>query len=694
MGRLLRFDNIIHRIEQLTAIRAIRSALVNMIPVLIIGAFALILQTLPVTAYQDWLATPSGNVFLQLFMAVYCATFGVLSVYMTMSIARAYIRLKEDRDTSIFGSICASLLSFFILSGAYLPEFGIDSLGPKSMFLAIITGLGASAVFRRLYIYFRKGRNDLFSMGADQEFNKALSTFLPIAITAALFAAFNFMVVSIANVDSFRAGLNQFFNWVFSFGSPGFGKGFLFVLLSSVLWMFGIHGSDTLEGVMETYFVPGLVTNAQAAAAGNAPTQILTKEFFDCFVLMGGCGATICLLIAILLFSRNRARRNLGFAAAFPMIFNINEMMVFGLPVIFNPVMLIPFITVPLVCYTVAYIAISTGLVPMITSAVAWTTPVVLGGFRATGSMAGGLLQIVNIIIGVAIYYPFVKLLDRQSENRLQREFEAFTDYFRENERELGVIHITELGNSYGEFAKELCAALKAELEQGMAMSYQPQYDYDGNCIGAEALLRWNHPIHGALYPPLVVKLAEEGGFLPELERSVLRHVLEDRPAVLERFGQDIKLSFNVTGTTVVREDFLQYCRTLDKQYNFRDKNLCLEVTEQATLSFDDDTVNALRRLKDLGLILAIDDFSMGQTSVHYLKDNLFEAIKLDGSLVQGLFLHSNSREIISSIVGLASTLNLTVLAEYVETEQQRDALHEIGCNNYQGYLYSPAILL
>ena len=95
-----------------------------------------------------------------------------------------------------------------------------------------------------------------------------------------------------------------------------------------------------------------------------------------------------------------------------------------------------------------------------------------------------------------------------------------------------------------------------------------------------------------------------------------------------------------------------------------------------------------------MGLTLAIDDFSMGQTSINYLKENLFDEIKLDGSLVKGLMTHENCQEIVSSITQLANTLDLLVLAKYVETTEQRDLLHKIGCNTYQGYLYSPAVYL
>lgn len=116
--------------------------------------------------------------------------------------------------------------------------------------------------------------------------------------------------------------------------------------------------------------------------------------------------------------------------------------------------------------------------------------------------------------------------------------------------------------------------------------------------------------------------------------------------------------------------------------------------TEQATLSFSEESIAALKTLREMGFTLAIDDFSMGQTSINYLKDSLFDEIKLDGSLVKGLSTHENCRQIISSITQLASTLKLTVLAEFVETQEQRAVLHEIGCDCYQGYLYSPAVFL
>lgn len=702
--------DLMEKAEGYTLVRAIRGGLLSITPVLIIGAFALILKTFPVEAYQKFVNGFAGGLLLQFLDFVYNATFGILSLYMTVAISRSYMRVKNaeklNEDTPAIGAMLSSMLSFTILAGTFreITEAGTNDkfniafvtngLGPQAMFLAILTGIGAAALYARFYRLLHGRRRRFYSTGADHDFNLMLSYLFPITLTAAVFAVFNTAIVNIFSVHSFRELLASAFNNLFSIGGSGFFKGFFFVMLSSVLWFFGIHGSDTLEGVMQQYFAPGLAANQAAAAAGNAPTEILTKQFFDCFVLMGGCGSAICLLIAILLFSKNRARRGLGWSAAFPMLFNINELMVFGLPVVFNPIMLIPFITVPLVCYSTAYVAIATGLVPMITGSVEWTTPILLGGFHATGSVAGSLLQVANVVLGVLIYVPFVRMLDKRDADKYKREYDSFLEYFRQNEQSLANASILEQKSVYGDFARALCAEIKHGMKKGVVLAYQPQYGYDGRCIGVEALLRWHHPNYGMLYPPMVIKLAQEGGYLPDMEEAVVLRALEDRPKIIERFGKDVKISVNVTGTTIVTPRYMQFMQRLAAKESFEGKNFCLELTEQAALSFDEETINTLHAFRDLGLLLAIDDFSMGQTSINYLKESLFDFIKLDGSLVKGLFTHKNCREIILSITQLAASLSLTVLAEYVETAEEREALHEIGCDCYQGYLYSPAVFL
>ncbi|MBR4237460.1 PTS sugar transporter subunit IIC [bacterium] len=139
--------NIVNKFQQTNLIRSIRDGLVNMIPVLIIGAFALIFKSFPVPAYQTFITTFGNGFLLELLNFVYSATFGVLSVYMTLSISRSYMKIQKNQEVVHGGALFVSVLCFFILSGALLEGFGLENMGPKSMLLAIIAGLGASALY-------------------------------------------------------------------------------------------------------------------------------------------------------------------------------------------------------------------------------------------------------------------------------------------------------------------------------------------------------------------------------------------------------------------------------------------------------------------------------------------------------------------------------------------------------------------
>ena len=693
MERGTRLYRLTSKIQQFSLVKTIRTGLVNMIPILTIGAFALVFKEFPVKAYKEFIASFANGFLFSLFNFVYSATFGVLSVYMTYTISRAYMKSKYDTDVPIVGANITSLIVFFILAGAFLPDFGIDHMGPKSMLYAIIAGYFAALVYRAFYLALRR-KTQILTLGADHEFNRMLRTVLPITFTVALAAIGNAFILRVANKESFHDLYIGLLNDLFAGENTGFSKGLGFIALSSLFWFFGIHGNDALEGVMQTYFAPGLEINQMQIAAGLEPSRVLTKEFFDCFVLIGGCGTCLCLFVAILIFSRNRAKRGLAATSALPMAFNINEMMVFGLPIIYNPIMLIPFLVTPVVTYSIAYLAISTGIVPYITSQVAWTTPVFFGGYIATGSYAGALLQLVNLIIGVLIYFPFVKLSDKNTMKNNMALYESFMDYFKTNEQLLQHTKLTEQNNKQGDFAKELLADIKYDLSRNLKLEYQPQYNYDGECVGVETLLRWNHPIYGMLYPPLVVKLIVEANMLKELEEAIFAKAVSEEVKIYQKFGQGIKISINVTGDTVVTDEFLDFMKKLNDKYNFKEKNFCIEVTEQTAVSFTDKTLDQLRQLKNMGLSLAIDDFSMGQTSINYLKHNLFDYLKIDGLLIKEMVDSDNCKEIVQSIVDLASSLNMTVIAEYVELEEQKEMLHKIGCDIYQGHLYSKSLPL
>lgn len=688
-----RLISLSEKIEKMLLVRVIRDGLITMIPLLMIGGIALILQELPIPAYHDFINTFAGGLFYTVFHAVFSATFGVMSIYMSVSFSVSYFMTKDPEDGFDLWGVLTALACFFIFDGVASEGFSTSALGASSVSVAIISAIGASALFRLFKIRFSRLRQSL-AYGVDSRMNAAIGSLLPATITLGTAAIISYLVTLTGRATVYEL-ITDFFVGLFDNGSSIFGKGLGFVLLSGILWCFGIHGGDCLQGASDKLFVPLQAINAAAVEAGVAPTEILCKEFFDCFILMGGCGSALCLLAAILIASRDKGMREVARSAAFPMIFNINELMVFGLPIVFNPILCLPFVLVPAVQYLIAYLACSLGIVPLVTSSVAWTTPILLGGFTATGSVAGSILQVVNLAVGILIYIPFVRMMGKVRSDRERQNIEGFIQWYKANEAELSHRHLTNKQGVYGQIAKNLVLELKQAIDdKSYRIFYQPQYDYEGKCFGVEALLRWPIASHGTIYPPILIHLARECGRLEELEEGILTRVLSERDAIFKKFGDGIKISVNVTGHTVSSDEYWKFLKKIYEADPFKNGRLCIEITEQTAIDFDDELADRFRECHDLGILFAIDDFSMGQTSVNYLKGGLFDCLKLDGSLVLGLRDNPRCREIIASIVKMTKSLNIDTIAEYVESEELRAVLHETGCDKYQGYLYSPAVPL
>jgi PTS system cellobiose-specific IIC component len=191
--------------------------------------------------------------------------------------------------------------------------------------------------------------------------------------------------------------------------------------ISAFLWFFGLHGANIIDPFMQTINVPAIEANARALEAGTDLPYIVNKPFFDSFVNIGGTGATLGLLIAIFLVARHhKAYMTVAKLSVAPGVFMINEPVMFGLPVVLNPILFIPYVLTPLVLVTTAYFATATGLVPASTVIAPWTTPPIIGGILSTQSIAGGILAAVNLILSVVIYLPFVKMAQIQETRRLK----------------------------------------------------------------------------------------------------------------------------------------------------------------------------------------------------------------------------------------------------------------------------------
>ncbi len=243
--------------------------------------------------------------------------------------------------------------------------------------------------------------------------------------------------------------------------------------------------------------------------------------------------------------------------------------------------------------------------------------------------------------------------------------------------------------------ALEARATLEAELRQALAqqefvLHYQIQVNADNTPIGAEALLRWNHPQRGLVFPDTFISLAEETGLI----QPIGQWVLESACAQLKAWEADVDkrfllLAVNVSARQFGAEEFVSQVESQLFSSGIVPSRLKLEITESMLLNNIELDISIMRQLKALGVSFSIDDFGTGYSSLQYLKRLPLDQIKIDQSFVRELATNSSDKAIVRTIIAMAKSMDLDVIAEGVETEEQRQLLLSAGCTNFQGYLFS-----
>jgi len=215
----------------------------------------------------------------------------------------------------------------------------------------------------------------------------------------------------------------------------------------------------------------------------------------------------------------------------------------------------------------------------------------------------------------------------------------------------------------------------------------------NGVLAGVEALIRWQHPRRGLLGPSKFIEVAEDSGLIVPIGEWVLETACQQLRAWQRSVAPDLRLSVNLSVRQVIDGERLYLAVTNAVQRSGIDPTtLDLELTESHLMQNIDERATLLRRLGELGIRFVIDDFGTGYSSLSYLKTLPVEAIKIDSSFVRDIGSDQNDEAIIKAILAMAHSLKLSVVAEGVETQGQLLALRELGCDEYQGYLASPAL--
>ena len=237
-------------------------------------------------------------------------------------------------------------------------------------------------------------------------------------------------------------------------------------------------------------------------------------------------------------------------------------------------------------------------------------------------------------------------------------------------------------------------SSLKVAIkEEQFVVYFQPQYNAISKTItGMEALVRWQHPQIGLVLPAKFLPIAEESGLIVEIDRIVMKKAMQQFSKWYQDGYNPGRLALNLSMKQLNEADFISTLSNLMKSINFQAKWLELEVTESQVMNNPDASIKKLKEISKVGIEVAIDDFGTGYSSLAYLKKLPLDKLKIDRSFVKDIPQDEDDIAITKAIIALGKSLNLKLIAEGVETQEQKDFLVENGCKNIQGYLYSRPI--
>ncbi|ATO53532.1 PTS cellobiose transporter subunit IIC [Lactobacillus amylovorus DSM 20531] len=411
---------------------AVRDGIAMAMPLIIVGSLFMIINSFPAPGWSDWLAKTAvhGVSIEQILAKITNGSFGIMGLIAAFGIAWSYANQRKTDGVSA-GIISASvffILTPSIMSGDKVPVEGFPYtyLGSRGLFVAIIFGLITGWIFQWFI-----NHNIQIKMPetVPPAVAKSFSALIPGAVVIAIAGCVYWLFTWAGWGNIHDVIMNILAKPLGALGDTLIGT-LVSILLVSLFWFVGIHGGNVVNTAMSPIWLMQTDANRVLNQAGHLDLahggHIITQPFIDNFVYMGGGGATIGLVLCIgYLVWRKRASKQSEVLAPLtivPGLFNINEPTMFGLPVVMNLMLIIPFILAPMINAITTYIAMNLGLVPLCNGTViTWTMPPLISGFLATGSIAGSILQLINIVLDVLIYMPFMSALNKRQlmeENR------------------------------------------------------------------------------------------------------------------------------------------------------------------------------------------------------------------------------------------------------------------------------------
>lgn len=395
---------------------AIKDGMMLSIPFLIVGSIFLIIANFPVPAYISYMTENPQGILIKTWLTYpVTATFDMIAMISLFGIS---YNLAKSYDMNTIISLVISFISFVLVTplvytvdDTKLIAISTKYTGSQGLFVAIIIAIFSVEMYR---IITEKNLVIKMPPSVPDAVSKSFAALIPTTIIVLILLALKIGLEQ-TQFDNIHNVISTILTGPLTKLSGSLFGAIAITLFMQIMWCCGIHGAAVVWGVMLPVLNVMMDANRVAFENGDVIPNILTKEWFNVFVMIGGSGGTLGLVLLMAFAAKSKQLKEIGKLSVGAAIFNVNEPVLFGLPIVMNPILMLPFIFGPVLVTIITYVTMSMNIVSRVVTVVPFTMPVGLGGFLLTGgSISGAVLQIINLLILTAIYYPFFKAYDKQ----------------------------------------------------------------------------------------------------------------------------------------------------------------------------------------------------------------------------------------------------------------------------------------
>ena len=469
-----------------------------------------------------------------------------------------------------------------------------------------------------------------------------------------------------------------------------YGSGLFVTLMNSLLWFFGIHGVYAMQPLFDA-LDQAVALNGAALAAGEPVLYLLNNGLLGSFAFIGGSGATLCLLLAILLFSKSQSMRLLAVASLPLSLFNVSEVLLFGLPIILNPRLFIPFLLVPAFNAMVSLMVVQLGWVSPAVASVPFTAPVLLNAYLSThGDVAAVVLQIVLLGAGTLVYAPYVRAIHRQSSDGSTVYLKSLDMTFRGLEEKGRLLEFDPVLATHQTLARQAAELNRIQQisDYEFYLEFQPQVSTrTGLCTGCEALMRARDS-QGTVHSPWeFLQWLAHARLMPDVDVWVASQAVRQYQK-WQKVGFELPMTINISSTTL--KDAAYGDRLVEILGQARGQ-VSVEITEDALVSDIPATRQTIQKLQAMGAKVYLDDFGTGFSALSYLHQFPVDFIKIDRSFVVAQH-DPKGAQVLTGMLRFCEALDLGVVVEGVETAEQLAFLSNGPELFIQGWYFSRAL--